>query len=154
MELSNVATVLIARMESHPTDFDYGERFGYLGDSFNNLIGIQNVNMHFGAGRFAALNDTDREALAEAWRARMYKALEKEVMDAMFKSDAEFEEEKKKFAYPIGISQQSTILPMHNTIGNGYQNAAQNSIGSSNTGLLGSAGSNAGLLGGLTGIFK
>ena len=28
MELSNAVTVLIARMESHPEDFEYGNKFG------------------------------------------------------------------------------------------------------------------------------
>lgn len=146
-ELSNVAKVLISRLESHPQDFDYGERFGYLGDSFNTLLGINNSNVNFAGSRFAALNDTDREALAEAWRARIYKALEKEIMDAMFKSDAEFEEEKKKYVYPMGQSQalQGLQQRVHaqNQMLAGSISPLQNNTTS--TGLFGSIGSALGI---------
>lgn len=146
MELSNAAMLLIKRMEEYPEDFSYGKRFGYMTDSLEALVGLPVNNPLGGVGRLAYLSDTDRAALAEAWRKLRYGGLEKEIMTTIFKSDAEFEEEKKQFAYPLGISQQATISPLHNTIGNGYQNTAQNSIGSSHTGT--------GLLGGFTGLFK
>jgi hypothetical protein len=86
---------------------------------------------------------------------------EKEIMEATFKSDAEFEEEKKQFAYPMGqstlLAQQSqrvqlqnqmlatnTAVPQPVTV----MNAAMNST--SNTGLFGMAGNG----GFLSGIFK
>jgi hypothetical protein len=156
-ELSNAAMLLIKRMEEYPDDFSYGKRFGYFIDSLEALVGLSTTNQYGGIGRLAYLDDADKAALAEAWRKLKYSALEKEIMTVIFKSDAEFEEEKKQFAYPLGISQQqmTTISSLQNA-SQVYQPGAQNSIGSSHTGtgLLSSAGSNAGLLGGLTGLFK
>lgn len=113
-ELSNVARVLISRMESHPQDFDIGERFGHLQESLYTLLGLQTTNPYGGQGRLSYLNDTDRAALADAWRALNYKKFEKEVMDALFQSDAEREEERKKFAYPQVLTTQQQRVALQN----------------------------------------
>ena len=141
-ELSNAVTVLIARMESHPEDFTYGQRLGHMSNNLNALLGLEGMHI----GRLIYLTEADRAALADAWRALNYTRFEKEIMEATFKSDAEFEEEKKKFAYPLGIQGMNAqaqigaiqpgqiVQPYHNAM-----NAAQNSSG--NAGLFGSAGS-------------
>ena len=126
-ELSNVARVLISRMESHPEDFRHGERFGHLEDSLYSLIGIHISNLHGGHGRLAFLSDADRAALAEAWRALNYKKFEKDIMDALFQSDAEREEEKKKYAYPLG----------QGLVGTAGRVAMQNAMLAQSTGTIG-----------------
>lgn len=115
-ELSNVARVLISRMESHPEDFRHGERFGHLEDSLYSLIGIHISNLHGGHGRLAFLSDADRAALADAWRALNYKKFEKEIMDTLFQSDAEREEMKKKFVYPQTVTTQAQRMAMQNAM--------------------------------------
>lgn len=150
-ELSNAALVLISRMESHPEDFEYGKRFGYLSDSLMGLIGVVQANLHGGHGRLAYLSDADRAALADAWREVNYAKFEKEIMEATFKSDAEFEEEKKQFAYPMGqstlLAQQSQRVQLQNAMLSSQMplpqpvSALNNAAAQNNTGLLGSAGS-------------
>jgi len=164
MELSNAAMLLIKRMEEYPDDFSYGKRFGYFIDSLEGLVGLPTNNPLGGIGRLAYLSDTDKAAVAEAWRKLKYSALEKEIMTVIFKSDAEFEEEQKKFAYPMGsgfigsplMANTNTAAQQH--IAAHTQRAmlqgAQNANTATGSGLLSSAGSNAGLLGGLTGLFK
>lgn len=146
-ELSNVARVLISRMESHPQDFDIGERFGHLQDGLYSLIGLQTNNLYGGHGRLSYLNDTDRAALADAWRALNYKKFEKEIMDTLFQSDAEREEMKKKFVYPQTVTTQQQRVAMQNAM------LAQSTgtIGPQPGGLIGLANntSNTGLIGGI-----
>lgn len=154
-ELSNVARVLISRMESHPQDFELDGRFEHLRDSLAGLLGLPTVNVHYGAGRLAYLNDTDKAALADAWRALNYSKLEKEIMDTLFQSDAEREEMKKKFVYPQTVTAQAQRMAM--------QNAMLASTGTYQTTaiqpgqihpLQNSASNTGGLLGSISGIFK
>lgn len=181
-ELSNAVTVLIARMESHPEDFDMSAidapRFGHLAPYLTKLAGGGDELGHRHAHSYVEepfwfLSEADKQALAEAWKKYHYKYFEKRTMEKIFDDGAEEREReivklKARVQAQQAAMMQGTpitsspyisnarpglISPLHNTIGNGYQNAAQNTIGSSNTGLLGSAG-NAGLLGGLTGLFK
>lgn len=146
-ELSNVARVLISRMESHPQDFELDGRFEHLRDSLAGLLGLPTVNVHYGAGRLAYLNDTDKAALAEAWRTLNYAKLEKEIMDTLFQSDAEREEMKKKFVYPQTVTTQQQRVAMQNSM------LAQSTgtIGPQPGGLIGLANntSNTGLIGGI-----
>lgn len=137
-ELSNVARVLISRMESHPEDFTGPEkRFGYLQDSLMQLIGVMAVNPYGGVGRLAYLSEADKAALADAWRALNYKKFEKEIMDAVFKSDAEFEEERKKYAYPLGQGLNSAlgqrVVQQNTMMGQTQLHPAQNAAIASNT---------------------
>lgn len=148
-ELSNVARVLISRMESHPQDFELDGRFDYLRDSLAGLLGLPTVNVHYGTGRLAYLNDTDRAALADAWRALNYKKFEKEIMDTLFQSDAEREEMKKKFVYPQTVSTQQQRVAMQNSM------LAQSTgtIGPQPGGLIGLANNTSNAGGFLSGFF-
>lgn len=156
-ELSNVARVLISRMESHPEDFDHDGRFSNLQDSLYHLLGIHTSNPYGGPGRLAFLSDTDRAALAEAWRALNYTKFEKQIMDTLFQSDAEREEEKKKLIYPqagiqtlnkqaqLAALQTQMLAQSTGTIGpqpGGLYGLANNTA---STGLLGSIGSALGI---------
>ena len=86
-ELSNAVTVLIARMESHPEDFNVynGELYNKtkFGDVAGALYGL--VGMDAGkAGAYWFLTDADKEALIEAWKKYHRTAMEKEVMGKIF----------------------------------------------------------------------
>jgi 3-methyladenine DNA glycosylase Tag len=161
-ELSNAVTVLIARMESHPEDFDVynGERFSKAkfsgtAEALYGLVGMDPAK----AGAYWFLTDADKEALIEAWKKYHRTRMEKDVMETIF-DDGEGERELAKVE--MQMRQAQMRAQMQNTgglIGSSYpytvstainpgqigpaQNAAQN-----NTGLLGSA-ANA-----FSGIFK
>lgn len=163
-ELSNAVTVLIARMESHPEDFElysskHRAKFAQTAEALYGLVGMDKEK----AGAYWFLTDADKEALIEAWKKYHRTAMEKEVMERIFDDGAEEREAEVKrlqaqqrahinaqmaaIGASTGTYQTTTIKPgqlsplHHNAAQSGYQ------------GLLGSAG-NAGLLGGLTGIFK
>ena len=157
-ELSNAVTVLIARMESHPEDFDIynGERFGrgkFAGtaESLYGLAGLDEAK----AGAFWFLPDADKEALIAAWKKYHCTRFEKDVMETIFDDgstarEREAEELKQKIALQQMQVQRAQVQ-------NQLMNAAQHSPGQfvpisnaaqNNTGLLGSA-ANA-----FSGIFK
>lgn len=167
-ELSNAVTVLIARMESHPEDFEVNEGELYsarpkskFGEMVNGLYALTDGSTTKNA--FWYLNDADKQALAEAWKKYHYTKFEKRVMEKIFDDGAEERElelEMQRMKHRIAMQTAMTQgMAMHNTsypytVSAPMQpgqiisasNAAQNNTG--NTGLLGSAGS------ALSGLFK
>ena len=148
-ELSNAVTVLIARMESHPEDFELNEGELYsrakFGDMVNGLYALTNVDSPV-KNAFWYLNDADKQALADAWKKYNYTKLEKKVMERIFDDGAEEREAEVK---RLQAQQRAHINAQMATIGtqaaqNSYaqnaMNAAQGSGNYYNGGLLGSAG--------------
>lgn len=94
-ELSNAVTVLIARMESHPEDFElYTTRRGKFSGTAESLYGLAGLDAEK-AKAFWFLTDADKEALIEAWKKYHRTAMEKEVMEKIF-DDGEGERERVK----------------------------------------------------------
>lgn len=95
-ELSNAVTVLIARMESHPEDFEmYGMNKAKFADTAEALYELAGVTE--GKGRASAywfLSTADKEALLEAWKKFHCIRMEKRVMEAIF-DDGEAERERE-----------------------------------------------------------
>ena len=156
MELSNAVTVLIARMESHPEDFGVASISGRpkFYDVANGLYGLVGMDKEL-AGAYWFLTDADKEALIEAWKKYHRSEMEKEVMSAIFDDGSEQREAEVK---RLQAQQRAHINAQMAHIGTmaAQSHPAQNAAlqgGNYNGGLLGQAG-NAGLLGGLTGIFK
>lgn len=151
-ELSNAVTVLIARMESHPEDFDLRTGGLYSSTKFGDVAGALYglVGMDAGkAGAYWFLSDADKEALIEAWKKYHRTAMEKEVMGKIF--DDGSEERDRKAAYISGMkaSMQQQVQAAQNLYP--AQNSAQGMAiqGSSyNGGLLGQAGN------AFSGLFK
>jgi hypothetical protein len=82
-EVSNTVKVLIARMESHPDDFArWGKRakFADTADALDSLAGLDDEIK----APFWFLNDTDKQALLEAWKKLNYARWEKETMERVF----------------------------------------------------------------------
>jgi len=165
-ELSNAVTVLIARMESHPEDFNGAGQLGRpkFSDVANALYGLVGMDKEM-AGAYWFLTDADKEALIEAWKKYHRTAMEKEVMLKIFDDGAEEREaevkrlqaQKRAHINAQMAAQQikaGSISPLHNNAAQNSTvqpwqnatNAAQNSSG--NTGLFGSAGS------AISGLFK
>lgn len=149
MELSNAVTVLIARMESHPDDFERWGRRAKFADTADALDGLAGLNDEIKAP-FWFLNDTDKQALLEAWKQVHYTKWEKSTLERVFdegyyeRMDA-IETQKRQYEqqmYQQRMAMQNAIHPLHN-------NAQQGLISS-----VGTTGHTGGLLGGLTGIFK
>lgn len=155
-ELSNAVTVLIARMESHPEDFDTWSPSGRpkFSGTAHSLYGLAGLDAEK-AGAFWFLNDADKEALIAAWKKYHLTKFEKDVMETIFddgsaEREREAEELKQRIAYQQMQVQRAQV---QNQLMNAAQlqpgqfvpvsNAAQN-----NAGLLGSA-ANA-----FSGIFK
>ena len=137
MELSNAVTVLIARMETHPEDFEYGNKFGDFAEAMWGLVGTDDgikVPLWF-------LSDADKQALRGAWAKLHYGRWEKDIMEKVFDEDfykrrdeAKLYEQQMKqqmyqqrMAASTGTYQTATIAP-------GQIHPLQNS----NSGLLGS----------------
>ena len=151
-ELSNAVTVLIARMESHPEDFEVDDGGLYskskFGEMVNGLYALMEVNPSV-KNAFWYLNDADKQALADAWKKYHYTKFEKRVMEKIFDDGAEERElEMQRMKHRIamqtamaqGTSMHNTSYPY--TVNAPTQpgqiiNAAQNSSG--NTGLFGAA---------------
>jgi hypothetical protein len=155
-ELSNAVTVLIARMESHPEDFGVADgRIGRpkFNDVANALYGLVGMDKEM-AGAYWFLTDADKEALIEAWKKRHRVAMEKEVMEKIFDDGAEEREaEARRSKQATQRAQINTQMATIGTQARSQQqtamNAAQNSSGNYNSGLLGATGSAfSGLFGG------
>ena len=118
-ELSNVVTVLIARMETHPEDFEYGNKFGDLAEAMWGLVGADDgikAPLWF-------LSDADKQALRGAWAKLHYGRWEKDIMEKVFDEDFYKRRDEAKL-YEQQMKQQM------------YQNrmAAQNQMLSASTG--------------------
>jgi hypothetical protein len=125
-ELSNAVTVLIARMESHPEDFEmYGAQKAKFGDTAEALYELAGVIDGKGkASAYWFLSDADKEALIEAWKKFHCVRMEKRVMEAIFDDGAEEREremERLKMrqqmyqAQQAAMAQDSLIHPMQNS---------------------------------------
>lgn len=123
-ELSNAVTVLIARMESHPEDFEmYGAQKAKFGDTAEALYELAGVTDGRGkASAYWFLSDADKEALLEAWKKFHCVRMEKRVMEAIFDDGAEEREremQKAKMsmlqAQQRAMAQGSLIHPMQNS---------------------------------------
>lgn len=109
-ELSNAVTVLIARMESHPEDFEIytgGSRPKFAGtaESLYGLAGLDEAK----AGAFWFLPDAYKEALIEAWKKYHCTRFEKDVMETIFddgEAEREAEELKRKMQHQMHVMQQ------------------------------------------------
>ena len=141
-ELSNAVTVLIARMESHPEDFElYTTRRGKFSGTAESLYGLAGLREDKHQA-FWFLPDADKEALIAAWKKYHLTKFEKDVMETIF-DDGEGERELAKANQQLYQAQQRAMI--QNAMMNSQMpqpvsalNAAQNSTG--NAGLLGSAG--------------
>jgi len=140
-ELSNAVTVLIARMETHPEDFQYtGLRRPKFADLAEYLTAIasgttKNQKEYESNIRQAYwfLTDADKKALVEAFKKMHYTDFEKGVMKRVF--DEEFYERQEEQQYAKMAQLGTQIHPL--------QNSAQNAVlqgGNYNGGLLGQAG--------------
>ena len=125
-ELSNAVTVLIARMESHPEDFEmYGMNKAKFADTAEALYELAGVTDGRGkASAYWFLSDADKEALLEAWKKFHCVRMEKRVMEAIFDDGAEEREremERLKMkqqmyqAQQAAMTQGSLIHPMQNS---------------------------------------
>lgn len=149
-ELSNAVTVLIARMESHPEDFDLHSnkgypKFGGTAHGLDSLLGIREAKHP----AFWFLSDADKEALIAAWKKYHCKQFEKEVMELIF-DDGQGERELAKVNQQLYQAQQRAMLQNQMMQSTGtiapqpvtaLNNAAQGSSNYYNGGLLSSAGS-------------
>ena len=90
-ELSNAVTVLIARMESHPEDFEmYGMNKAKFADTAEALYELAGVTDGRGkASAYWFLSEADKEALLEAWKKYHCTRMEKRVMEVIFDDGAE-----------------------------------------------------------------
>lgn len=147
MELSNAVTVLIARMETHPEDFRYGNKFGDFADAMWSLVGVDDGVK----APFWFLSETDKQALRNAWAKLQYGGWEKDIMERVFDEDF-YKRKEEQQLYEAQMKQQM------------YQNrmAAQNQMLSASTGTYQTAtiapgqfhplqNSNSGLLGSISG---
>jgi len=158
-ELSNAVTVLIARMESHPDDFDMNAvdapRFGYLAPYLTKIAGggDELAFKHEGSyveEAFWFLSDADKQALADAWKHYHYKTFERRTMERIFDNDYYERQEEKRRQMSMYkqqmAAQQSAMMQSTGTFGNGQITPLHNHP---NQGLLSSAGSAfSGLFGG------
>lgn len=162
MELSNAVTVLIARMESHPEDFDMGAidapRFGHLAPYLTKLAGggDELAFKHEGSyveEAFWFLSDADKQALVAAWKQYHYKYFEKRTMEKVFDEDYYTRQEEQRVQvqamrqqmYQQQIYQQQAHMPQPVSALNSAQGSSNYYNGG---GLLGQAGS------AIQGLFK
>ena len=150
-ELSNAVTVLIARMETHPEDFRYGNKFGDFADAMWSLVGVDDGVK----APFWFLSETDKQALRNAWAKLQYGGWEKDIMERVFDEDFYkrkeeqqlYEAQMKQQIYQQRMAAQNQMLSASTgTYQPGQIHPAQNAIqgGNYNGGLLSSAGANAG----------
>jgi hypothetical protein len=101
-ELSNAVTVLIARMESHPEDFEPRNKFANVADALYGMLGlVQDIPR----SAYWFLTDADKEALTEAWKKYHRTAMDKEVMTKIFDEDYYKRQEEAKL-YEQQMKQQ------------------------------------------------
>jgi hypothetical protein len=97
-ELSNAVTVLIARMETHPEDFEiYGAhvaKFAGIAEALYKLCGDTNGK---GESPLWFLNDADKQALRDAWA--------KDVMEKVF-DERYYERQEEAKLYEQQMKQQ------------------------------------------------
>lgn len=121
-ELSNAVTVLIARMESHPEDFDTVRlgpvKFRDVADALYGLAGMDKDR----SGSYWFLTDADKQALIEAWKKYHRTAMEKDVMERIF-DDGEGARELAR------VEQQLQQAKIRAQMQNQMMNAAQQSPG-------------------------
>jgi len=142
-ELSNAVTVLIARMESHPEDFELsnGERynkakFGDVAGALYELVGMDKEK----AGAYWFLNDADKQALLEAWKKYHRTAMEKEVMGKIFDDGSEEREAEARMKMRV---QQQQLRQMQSTAIHPLQNSypyAQNANAAQGMAIQGGGG--------------
>jgi hypothetical protein len=120
-ELSNAVTVLIARMETHPEDFEHGNKFGDFADAMWGLVGVDDGIK----APLWYLNDADKQALRGAWAKFHYGRWERDIMEKVFDEDF-YKRRDEARLYKQQMEQQM------------YQNrmAAQNQMLSASTGTL------------------
>jgi len=157
-ELSNAVTVLIARMESHPEDFDHSAttspKFGFLADYLTKLAGGGDSIRHrhpnsFIEEPFWFLTDADKEALIAAWRKYHYVKFEAGTMKKIFddgEAEREVEELKRKMQHQMHVMQQQAYqqqaqMPQPVTALNNASSLAGSGNYYNGGGLLGSVGS-------------
>lgn len=145
-ELSNAVTVLIARMESHPDDFELNEGELYsrskFGDTVNGLYALTDAESPV-KNAFWYLSDADKQALAEAWKKYHYTKFEKKVMEKIF-DDGEGERELAKVNQQLYQAQQRAMIKnqmMQSTGTFGSVGQITPLHNNPNQGLLSSAGS-------------
>lgn len=162
-ELSNAVTVLIARMETHPEDFDMtalnAPRFGHLAPYLTKLAGggdeLRERHAHaYIEEPFWFLSDADKKALVAAWKQYHYKFFEKRTLERVFDEDYYERQEQERQNQMRAYSNKSVVQNQMLAASTGtYQTTQiqpgqihplQNSI-NSNNGLLGSIGSALGI---------
>lgn len=145
-ELSNAVTVLIARMETHPEDFRYGNKFGDFADAMWSLVGVDDGVK----APFWFLSEADKQALRNAWAKLQYGGWEKDIMERVFDEDFykrrdeqhAYEQQMKQQMYQQRMAMQNQLAASTGTyqtatIAPGQFHPLQNAQ-NSNSGLLGS----------------
>jgi hypothetical protein len=123
-ELSNAVTVLIARMESHPEDFEmYGMNKAKFADTAEALYELAGVTDGRGkASAYWFLSEADKEALLEAWKKYHCTRMEKRVMEAIFDDGAEEREREMQNAAQnmlgMATNGSTTVRANSFTVGN------------------------------------
>lgn len=131
MELSNAVTVLIARMETHPEDFEYGNKFGDFAEAMWGLVGADDgirAPLWF-------LSDADKEALRDAWAKVHYGRWEKDIMEKVFDEDFYkrrdeaklYEQQMKQQMYQQRMAVQNQMAMSTGTFQPGQIHPLQNS---------------------------
>jgi hypothetical protein len=148
-ELSNTVTVLIARMESHPEDFElHGKHRAKFAGTAESLYGLCGMDKER-ADAFWFLNDADKQALIDAWKQFHCKQHEKEVLNAIF-DESYYERQQEQEREMVRMKQQMYQAQANQAAMSSRIHPLQNAIqgGNYNGGLLGQAGS------AIQGIFK
>ena len=138
-ELSNAVTVLIARMETHPEDFQFTglsrPKFADLAEYLTMLASGATKNQkdyepHIRQA-YWFLTDADKKALVDAFKKMYYNDFEKGVMKRVF--DEEYYERQEEQQRQLRMySQKAQNATQNNLIGSSYPymaNPAQNAVG-------------------------
>lgn len=127
MELSNAVTVLIARMESHPDDFElwgpHRAKFAGTAEALCGLVGIDEDKKN----AFWYLSDADKEALIAAWKKLHLAKFEKDVMETIF--DDGYEQRQREAEMQRTNMQLQQQAYQRAQMQNQRMNAAQQSPG-------------------------
>jgi len=120
-ELSNAATVLIARMKSHPEDFKHTglqrPKFADLAEYLTMLACAVPKHKDYEPARQAYwfLTEADKKALVEAFKKMHYDDFEKSVMDRVF--DENYYERQEEQARHHRAMQNQMLAQSTGTIG-------------------------------------